>query len=85
MAGEVTVESDYYDITMEVGYRYGEGVNDVLVNNESVVQAGKARITVPTKVSDLENDNNYQSANEVARAVAAMQSQISIEGETLIF
>lgn len=66
-AGEVTVESDYYDITMEVGYRYGEGgnVNDVLVNGESVVQAGKARITVPTKVSDLENDADYATQEDV--------------------
>lgn len=66
-AGEVTVESDYYDITMEVGYRYGEGgnVNDVLVNGESVVQAGKARITMPTKVSDLENDADYATQEDV--------------------
>lgn len=64
---EVTVESDSYDITQEVGYRYAEGgnINDVLVNGDSVVRAGKANITVPTNVSDLHNDANYSTKSYV--------------------
>lgn len=68
---EVTVESDSYDITQEIGYRYGDGgnVDDVKVNGVSVVSAGKANITMPTKVSQLANDSGYQNARQVAHAI----------------
>lgn len=70
-ASEVTVESDSYDITQEVGYRYAEGgnINDVQVNGTSVVQAGKAKIIMPTKVGDLPNDRGYQNAQQVQQAI----------------
>lgn len=65
--GDVTVESDYYDITQEVGYRFAEGgnVDDVLVNGGSVVQNRKAQITIPKKVSELENDSDFATQDDV--------------------
>ena len=60
-ASEVTVESDSYDITQEVGYVYsGDGkVDDVQVNGESVVENKVANVIVPTKTSDLINDAGF--------------------------
>lgn len=68
---EVTVESDSYDITQEIGYRYGEGgnINDVKVNGVSVVNSGKANITIPTKVSQYKNDADYQNAQQVSKSI----------------
>ncbi len=45
---------------------------EVKVNGESQAVAGKAvDITVPVKASELENDAGYQSAAQVAAAIAA--------------
>lgn len=81
------------DAQVEINDELREGieaagkVDEVTVNGQSVLdqQTKTANITMPTKVSDLQNDNNYQSAEEVAQAVSNKQSQITIEGETLIF
>lgn len=45
-------------------------VDDVRVNGVSVVADKIANITMPTKVSDLENDSNYATNTEVSEAVA---------------
>lgn len=86
--GEVTVESDFYDITMEVGYRYAEGgnINDVLVNGDSVVRAGKANITVPTKVSELVNDEEYTTKDYVDGLVddAGKVDDVKVNGVSVL-
>lgn len=46
-------------------------VDDVYVNGSSVLGQDKiARVVVPTKVSDLENDADYQNAQDVATSIA---------------
>ena len=48
-------------------------VNDVTVNGDSVLDPGTkvANITVPTKVSDLTNDSEFQTSSQVDAKVAA--------------
>lgn len=47
-------------------------ITEVKVNGTALAITDKAvDVTVPTKVSDLENDSEYQTATEVAGAIAA--------------
>lgn len=41
------------------------GVTDVLQNGASVVENGVARVTVPTKTSDLQNDSGFITAADI--------------------
>ena len=49
-------------------------VDDVLVNGTSVVSDKVASVTVPTKVSDLTNDSDFQTGTEVENAIATHNS-----------
>ena len=51
-------------------------VDDVKVNGSSVVSNKEANITVPTKVSDLDNDENYATETQV-NAVADQVSEVA--------
>ncbi len=49
-------------------------VDDVQVNGTSVVQNKIANVTVPTKVSDLTNDSDFQTGTEVETSIATHNS-----------
>lgn len=54
-------------------------VDDVLVNGSSVVNNKEANITVPTKVSDLDNDENFateEQVNTVAEQVSSLSTNM---------
>ena len=75
-----TMQADLRDEIAEAGK-----VDDVKVNGVSVVSGKKANITVPTKVSDLTNDSEYQNATQVQQKVDAAKStsaDISVDGGT---
>lgn len=52
-------------------------VNDVKVNGTSVVTNKTANVTVPTKVSDLENDSEFTTEDEVNLLLADKQDNIT--------
>lgn len=56
-------------------------VDDVVVNGESVVYDKVANITIPTKVSDLDNDSDYVTETEAEQMVEDATTVITI-GET---
>ena len=56
-------------------------VDDVKVNGSSVVNNKEANITVPTKVSDLENDSEFVTETEAEQMVEDATTVITI-GET---
>lgn len=51
-------------------------VTDVQVNDVSVVDNSIAKVIVPTKVGDLENDQNYTTLAEVAEVGYALDSDL---------
>ena len=75
-----TMQADLRDEIAEAGK-----VDDVKVNGVSVVFGKKANITVPTKVSDLTNDSEYQNEQQVQQKVDAAKitsADISVDGGT---
>lgn len=75
-----TMQADLRDEIAEAGK-----VDDVKVNGVSVVSGKKANITVPTKVSDLDNDSGYQNEQQVQQKVDAAKitsADISVDGGT---
>lgn len=75
-----TMQADLRDEIAEAGK-----VDDVKVNGVSVVSGKKANITVPTKVSDLDNDSEYQNEQQVQQKVDAAKitsADISVDGGT---
>ena len=75
-----TMQADLRDEIAEAGK-----VDDVKVNGVSVVFGKKANITVPTKVSDLNNDSEYQNEQQVQQKVDAAKitsADISVDGGT---
>ena len=79
-ASMVTMQDDLRDEIAEAGK-----VDDVKVNGVSVVSGKKAIITVPTKVSDLNNDLGYQNEQQVQQKVDAAKitsADISVDGGT---
>ena len=59
--------------------------SDWNVNSSSDPAYIRNKPTIPTKVSDLTNDSGYQTAAQVQQAISEMQSEITVEGEVLIF
>lgn len=56
-------------------------VNDVTVNGDTVLDPDTkvANITVPTKISDLPNDSNYQTESQVnAKVAAAAVNEVNV-------
>lgn len=51
------------------------GVNDIIVNGESVVQGGIAEITIPTKLSELDNDEEFVTLSQVTDLIAEERNQ----------
>lgn len=75
-----TMQADLRDEIAEAGK-----VDDVKVNGVSVVSGKKANITVPTKVSDLNNDSGYQTAEQVEQAVNGLKINsvgVSVDNNT---
>ncbi len=71
------MQADFQERISEAG-----SVKDVKVNGVSVVSNKNANITVPTKVSDLQNDSGFQNAQQVAAAVAAVAiNEVSVDYE----
>lgn len=50
------------------------GVTDVLQNGTSVVDAGVARVTVPTKTSDLQNDSGFVTSSAIPTKTSDLQN-----------
>ena len=53
-----------------------DGVKDVQVNGESVVDDDVAYITVPTKTSQLENDENYATKSEIPTEISDLNNDV---------
>jgi hypothetical protein len=56
------------------------GVTDVLQNGVSVVENGVARVTVPVKTSDLQNDSGFITAGDIRQLPASTSAD---SGEVL--
>ena len=50
------------------------GVSDVLQNGTSVVENGVARVTVPTKTSDLQNDSGFVTSSAIPTKTSDLQN-----------
>lgn len=59
-------------------------VDDVKVNGTSVVSNKEANITIPEKVSDLQNDADYATQSELTTGLAAKQDTITAVAEPTI-
>lgn len=80
--GESVVETDPVTGKRIVGFRkdqFGK-VDDVKVNGESVLnENNEAEITVPTKTSELDNDEDFATNDEVDEKVAAhMVNEVNV-------
>ena len=80
--GESVVETDPATGKRTVGFRkdqFGK-VDDVKVNGESVLnENNEAEITVPTKTSELDNDEDFATNSEVDEKVAAhMVNEVNV-------
>lgn len=60
-------------------------IDDVLVNGESVVENKIANVEVPTKLSELENDSDYATQNDVEIVTASASAQIDSELNNMSF
>lgn len=58
------------------------GVTDVLQNGTSVVDNGVARVTVPTKTSDIQNDSGFITSAQVPTYSSG--NMVSINGQNQI-
>ena len=80
--GESVVETDPVTGKRTVGFhkdQFGK-VDDVKVNGESVLnENNEAEITVPTKTSDLDNDEDFATNDDVDEKVAAhMVNEVNV-------
>ena len=69
----INAEVDEAIADLQEGLADAGKVDDIEVNGDSVVDplTKKASITIPTKVSDLNNDSSYQTESQVNEKVAA--------------
>lgn len=65
------VDSEQINEWAKVTVQSDVGVEDVLVNGTSVVTNNVANVTVPTAVSQLTNDSNYQNGTQVSNTVTS--------------
>ena len=78
--GESVVETDPVTGKRTVGFRKNQfgKVDDVKVNGESVLnENNEAEITVPTKTSELDNDEDYVDESGMQAALAEKQDVIT--------
>ena len=66
ISNDVLLEADFSDVAIAPPIPTpSDGIQDVLVNDTSVVRTKTAYVSVPTKLSELVNDKGYASATEI--------------------